>query len=337
MPAKPVLLSRGQIDAHACDKHIHHGPQCVIYALSWYLDIVCGQWEALVWPSAADFSIVMPLPVRRKCGVCVLYQPLFCQYLGIFSKDDISADHCEAFLKALAGRCTYISSYSFNPQNHSILQSARHHLNGFKWEENQTHWLDLQQPYQGLRRRYSKDRKLNLKAGLKMRWEIVRSDDLGPLIALFAENHAPQIGRISAGAYQALEKLCRKCIQTGCGSLTYARLDSHVRAGMMLTRYGGRTIYLFNAVDQVGRKGNARVVMLDAYFRENAGLPSVFDFESPSKASIAGYYAGFGAVAVPFIVSKGMHCRFRFGKSNICVNGCWSEPGNIFFQALIGF
>lgn len=222
----------------------------------------------------------------------------------IFSKDEISADHCEAFLKALAGRCTYISSYSFNQQNHSILQSARRFLNGFQWEANQTHCLDLQQSYQGLHRRYSKDRKLNLKAGLKMRWEIVRSDDLGPLRALFAEKHAPQIGRISAGAYQTLEKLCRKCIQTGCGSLTYARSASHVRAGMMLTRYGGRTIYLFNAADQIGRKGDARVVMLDAYFRENAGLPSVFDFESPSKASISGYYAGFGAVAVPFYCIK---------------------------------
>ncbi|WP_342084196.1 hypothetical protein [Dyadobacter sp. OTU695] len=300
MPAKPVLLSRGQIDAHAWDKHIHHSPQCVIYALSWYLDIVCTQWEALVWPSAADFSIVMPLPVRRKCGVRVLYQPLFCQYLGIFSRHGISTEQCEAFLKALSGRYTYISSYSFNPQNHSILQSVRRLLNGFQWETNQLHWLDLQQPYQELYRRYSKDRKLNLKAGLIMRWEIIGSDDLGPLITLFAENHAPQIGRIKTGAYQTLGRLGRKCIETGRGSLTYARSGSHVRAGMMLARYGGRTIYLFNAADHVGRKGNARAVMLDAYFRENAGLLSVFDFESPSKASIARYYAGFGAVAVLF-------------------------------------
>jgi hypothetical protein len=195
--------------------------------------------------------------------------------------------------------------------------------------------LDLQQSYQGLHRRYSKDRKLNLKAGLKMRWEIAGSDDLGPLIALFAENHAPQIGRIGAGAYQTLEKLCRKCIQTGCGSLTYARSASHVRAGMMLTCYGGQTIYLFNAAEQVGRKGNARVVMLDAYFRENVGCRPYLILKARQRPPSQLIMLGLARWLYLFIVSKGMHCRFRFGKSNICVNGCWSEPGDIFFQARI--
>lgn len=84
MVPKPILLSREQIDAQIWDNHIHNSRQGVIYALSWYLDIVCEQWEALVWPSVSDISIAMPLPVRRKFGRPVFVPAMFCEYLGIF-------------------------------------------------------------------------------------------------------------------------------------------------------------------------------------------------------------------------------------------------------------
>ncbi|SDE54727.1 Acetyltransferase (GNAT) domain-containing protein [Dyadobacter soli] len=299
MLLKPILLTRAQIDAQTWDNQIHQSQQCVIYALSWYLDIVCEQWEALVWPSASDFSMVMPLPVRRKFGSRVLYQPLFCQYLGIFSKNNISTEQCGAFMEALAGRFAYVSCYSLNPENFTAIHSIGHRLSGFKWEVFQTHWLDLQRPYRALLAGYSKDRKLNLKRGARMHWKITRSEDLEPLIALFEENHARCIGRIKANAYPTLRRLGEKCIQNGNGRLMYARTGAYVHAGIMLVHYRGRTIYLFNAADDAGRKGNARAVMLDRYFQANAGSESVFDFESPSKQSIAGYYSVFGAVAMP--------------------------------------
>ena len=85
-----------------------------------------------------------------------------------------------------------------------------------------------------------------------------------------------------------------------------------IHAGILLTHYRGRTIYLFNAADKEGRNGNARAVMLDDYFRENAATMSVFDFESPQKTSIVDYYAGFGAVAMPFYSMKRNALPFPF-------------------------
>lgn len=298
MPLTPILLSREQIDAQIWDEHIHHSQQCVIYALSWHLDIVCDHWEALVWPSATDFSVVMPLPIRRKFGNSVLYQPLFCQYLGIFSKHELNAEQCEAFLRALAGHFPYISSYTFNPENFAVMDTLC--LKSFEPEVFQTHWLHLEQPYEALYAGYSKDRRTNLKRSRTQHWEICESEDFEPLIALFAENHAAGIGRIKSDAYQLLRRLGKACIRNGSGRLMYARAGERICAGILLTHYCGRTIYLFNAADNPGRKGNARAVMLDAWFGENAGTRSVFDFESPRKDSIAAYYAGFGAVPMPF-------------------------------------
>jgi len=298
MLPKPILLSRSQIDARSWDKHIHHSRQCVIYALSWYLDIVCKDWQALVWPSAADMRIVMPLPVQRKFGQRVLYQPLFCQYLGVFSKDELTAEQCQPFFQALKSHFPYISSYAFNPENFRVLKTLL--PDGFEVQVLQTHWLYLQRPYSELYRVYSKDRKANLKKSGRAAWNLVQSCDFEPLIRLFEENHAPGIGRIEKSAYEALKRLGAACIQNACGYLFYAYAGARQCAGVMLARYRGRAIYLFNAADGAGRKGHARAAILDRYFQCNAGREQVFDFESPQKESIARYYAGFGAVATPF-------------------------------------
>jgi hypothetical protein len=310
MSSEPILLSRQQIDSQTWDSHIRHSRQCVIYALSWYLDIVCVQWEALVWPSATDFSMVMPLPVRWKFGKRVLCQPLFCQYLGIFSKDNATAAQCGLFLQAVASRFSYISSYAFNPENFSVIGVDS--LKFFDYQVFQTHWLDLERPYSGLYAGYSADRRVNLKRGSNAAWEVIESADLGPLITLFEKNHAPAIGKIKPEAYPILRKLGERCIQKGDGRLLYACMSSRACAGILLLCYRGRTIYLFNAADNAGRRGNARALMLDAYFRENAATKSVFDFESPPKESIADYYGGFGAVAMPFYGIKRNALPFPF-------------------------
>ncbi|MDR6809161.1 hypothetical protein J2Y45_006375 [Dyadobacter sp. BE34] len=310
MVPKPILLSREQIDAQSWDNHIHNSRQGVIYALSWYLDIICEQWEAFVWPSAADFSITMPLPVKWKWGKRVLYQPLFCQYLGMFSAQELNAGQLDAFLEALKARFSYISHYAFNPENFSVI--GRPGPNGFKMEVFQTHWLHLNQSYTELYARYTKDRKVNLKRGSQISWEIVESEDFEPLMALFEKNHARGIGKIKADAYGMLTRLGTECIGRAYGRLMYAQEGAQMRAGVLLTRYRGRTIYLFNAADRAGRRGNARALMLDAYFRENAGTAMIFDFESPPKAPVADYYAGFGAVATPFYVIKRNALPFPF-------------------------
>lgn len=300
MLPKPVFLSREQIDAQRWDKHISHSGQCVIYALSWYLDTVCEQWEALVWPSATEFSIVMPLAVRRKMGVRVLYQPLFCQYLGIFSQQELAPAQCSLFLQAVAARYTYVSNYTFNPENFQLIFGVARDLKCFDLEIRKTHWLDLDRHYGHISTGYAKDRNANLKRGARAKWQIIGSDDFERLVAFFVQHHAPHIGKIKKNAYRTLEALGRRCLDNAAGTLLYARIGPCIHAGILLARYRGRTIYLFNSADPVGRKGNARAVMLDTYFRRHAGTKQVFDFESPQKESIAAYYAGFGAMEIPF-------------------------------------
>lgn len=299
MICKPTLVSRQLISDEIWDDHISRSQQCVIYALSWYLDIVCEEWEALVWRDGDNFDAVMPLPITRKFGKKVLSQPLFCQYLGIFSTEALTPSHFNACFHALARHFPYISAYSFNPENFRLMDATVASA-GIAFEIQETHWLDLGKSYEAIFTGYSKDRKTNVRKGHVTRWQIADADDIGPLIELFASNHAAGIGTIRRNAYGVLNELVRCCLSRGDASLTYARTNARIHAGICIVRYGGRAVYLFNAADSAGRRGNARTVMLDAYFRRNSGDRLIFDFETPRKTSIAAHYESYGSTAMPF-------------------------------------
>jgi len=70
----------------------------MVYGCSWYLDIVCPEWEALVQD---DYEAIFPLTCNRKFGIRYLYQPFFTQQLGIFSRGLLSGELVEKFLDAI--------------------------------------------------------------------------------------------------------------------------------------------------------------------------------------------------------------------------------------------
>ncbi len=96
-------LDRSQINTQKWDECIQNSQHILSYALSGYLDGVCdpisdyskfnfddealnqseiaGQWGALI---LNDYEAVFPLPWRKKYGLHYIYQPSFCQQLGLF-------------------------------------------------------------------------------------------------------------------------------------------------------------------------------------------------------------------------------------------------------------
>ena len=300
----PTLLHRPQIDDEAWNDLIDKSLNSVIYAQAWYLDCVSPDWQALVWPSARNYEIVMPLPVVRKWGMNVVQQPLFCQYLGLFSEKALSEPEIAAFLEALGGYFRYVSVYSFHPRHSAILGKVLSSNPDFEFLEKSTHWLILESTYESVAKKYRSDRMKNLKKSKKHRWEIIESQDVEPLIKLFQENHADQIQNVKESAYTLLRNLAKVVFEKNKGRIRYALQNGDIQAGVMILENNGMGIYIFNAANEPGRTGNARTFMLDQYFQQKAGQLKVFDFESPEVASIASFYESFGAEKQEFIAIK---------------------------------
>ena len=79
-------LKHGEIDFQRWDDCIDHAINSYVYAYSWYLNIVAGEWDALVEEKDGKYQRVFPLPFRKKAGIKYIYQPPFTQQLGLFSR-----------------------------------------------------------------------------------------------------------------------------------------------------------------------------------------------------------------------------------------------------------
>lgn len=234
----------------------------------------------------------------------VVQQPLFCQYLGLFSETVISEAEMTGFLNILDRHFPYISVYDFHPGHTPSLRKLLPDYPDFAVHEKATHWLNLERPYNALTAKYSADRTKNLKRSRKYDWHCTESEDIEPLIRIFQDHHAARIRNVQESAYGLLRKLARVLREKKVATLHYAYRQGTRHAGIMILENKGLGIYIFNAADAVGRKGNARTLLLDRYFQKVAGKLKTFDFESPEVENIAQFYESFGAGRRVFVSIK---------------------------------
>ncbi|MFD1144399.1 GNAT family N-acetyltransferase [Larkinella insperata] len=281
-------LSRQQIDVNAYDRCIANSPHRLIYAFSWYLDVVSPDWKLLV---EGEYERVMPLPVRPRYGVKAIIQPLFCHQLGLFAANETpDATVIARFLRVLQQHIRYVPSYQFQAANTSSLTAEAGQLVPMT-----NHVLNLQKPYVELAAGYSNGQKWNLKHGLRQGWEFTETGDITPLIELFRTYNTTGIGQVAKDAYAKLQRLVAVLQERQQVRIRVARRNGRIEAGNLLVTDANRVIHLFCSASPEGRKGNARTVILDQFIREYAGQPVWFDFESPEVESLAAFNRGFGA------------------------------------------
>lgn len=307
-------LARHQINDLAWDSCIASSPQRILYGYSWYLDLVLPapswKWIGLVIADeAGNYQAVMPVPLRQKrlLGIpysWVVHQPFFCQFLGVFSPDQLL--NPIPFLRFMQQCFRYGSTFCIDQ-----VASADEPLPFGRINAEATQILTLSLGYKALYQGYSRDRKQNLRRASSANWTIMESTDPEPLITLFRENHANDIdGGVADWAYDILRNLVAALSNRNLMMLRYACHNGRIEAGALFVCEGNRIIYLFNAASDTGRRGNARTLLIDQMIREKAGMNLLLDFESPTKPSIRQFYQSFGAVEEPFF-------RHRWSRLNV--------------------
>lgn len=292
------FIARTDINDSAWDACVASSPKGIVYGYTWYLDAVLSapgwKWIGLVLLGRqGEYRAVMPVPLRQKrlAGVTfgwVVHQPFFCQILAVFSADVIDPT---PFLLRVQQQFRYGSRLHQRQLTGAAVDS--HPLT--------THVLDLSVGYDMLFRRYSNDRKLNLRRAKTANWVITNATYIDPLLYLFRKNHANSVeGGVADWSYDVFATVGNELLKRGLGFLRYAVLNGQIEAGGFFVHEGNRIIYLFNAASEIGRKKNARTLLIDQVIREYSGKPVTFDFESPGKPSIVRFYQSFGAVEEPF-------------------------------------
>lgn len=274
-------IDKGKWDA--CIKESFNGLVC---ANSWFLDIVGGEWEALI---ENDYERVFPLITRKKWGIHYLFQPVFTQQLGVFSKSLLSQEVVSDFLKHIPRKFKFVE---INLNTFNKAESRK-----FKIEDWNNYELDLIESYQKISLNYSTNLKRNLKKAQKENLSVSKNLKPEEIIKMFRENRGRQIGHLTEDDYMKLRRLAYMGIYKGLLQ-TYGVYTekNELCAGAFFTRSKNKMTFQFSGLTQEGRETNAMAFLIDSFIREHAQNHLTLDFEGSNDPKLARFYKSFGSV-----------------------------------------
>lgn len=262
-----------------------------IYAYSWYLDIVHPGWEALV---EDDYQSVMPLTGGKKFGVNYLYQPYFVQQLGIFSRQPLSSEKTEAFLKAIP------SKYRFAEirLNESNILSER--FEGIEYHRNVI--LYLNRDYNSIRENYHTNTKRNLAKAEEHNLQLIFNVIPYHVVALFRDNRGATIERWGDTEYGTLISLGKTAQNRNSAFIlgVNEKGDGEILCAALFMKANGRITFLFSGLNEKGKERQAMTYLLDQVIRKYANQPFILDFEGSDDENLARFYLGFGGVEAQY-------------------------------------
>jgi hypothetical protein len=282
MPGQLQYLERSAIDDALWDRCIDNASNGRIYAYTFYLDTMAGDWHALV---LGEYEAVMPLPFRKKYGVRYVYQPPFCAQLGIFGKN-LSAELVAQFLHAIPKQFRLIEL--------SLNQHNRFTVPGFAMQDRVNYVVELDRAYEQIFKGYRENIRRNIKKCEKMG---CHTDTMFPVeeVITLAKLQPQQDTTAEEGyrrfttLYNLLSKK-QQAITYGIRSQKGELLSS---AAFIFSHQ--RAYYILVGNHPNGRTLGASHALIDVFIRNHCERKLLLDFEGSDLRNLAFFYSSFGA------------------------------------------
>jgi len=279
------LIPHSEINKQLWDAVIDAAPQQNIYAYSWYLDIACPGWQALILD---DYDAIMPLPVNRKWGISYVYRPYFIQQLGVFSKPGYE-NTVMLFAKSLLNHFRFVA-YAFNNYNQAYITTHDKML----WQSNNNYVL-VNQPV------YNTNLRRNLKQACNHNLEILNMDER-LIVDLFRSNKGVQITNLKQQHYTTFIKICQAVKIHAYMHALGISFEQQPCAGMIIFEIKNTHVFIFSATNNLAKQCKAMPFLIDYYL--NKHKPLVFDFEGSNQSKLAQFYKSFGSTLQTYSMLK---------------------------------
>ncbi len=279
-------LKYDEINKDKWDKCIHEAYNGIIYAYSWYLDIVCDYWEGLV---VGDYDMVMPLTGARKYSIRYLYQPYFTQQLGVFSTKKLNSKIIEQFIKSIP---PYYRFIEINLNSFNRLDKRKYHV-----KHNNTYQLDLISGYDIIFSYYSKNTTRNLKKALNNKLSLVNGLSVNELINFTKQQLDAKAVGLKMKHYNILRRIVSQAVRyRACEMYAVFSPDNELCAAAVFLMSHNKSIMLVSASNETGKQLRAMFLIVNQHIKNHAESNLTLDFEGSNIESIARFYSGFGAI-----------------------------------------
>ncbi len=284
-------VKHSEIDFLKWDACVKASPNGLMYAFSWYLNIVAGEWDAFV---EGDYESVFPFFPKRKFGISYHIPPVWTQQLGLFSKNLLTPEKSLEFINQAVKKVKW-----FHMNLNSLQKLPKQY--GIQVTENMNYVLELMSDYETIIKGYAENHRRNLKKEIE-ELSITTSVDHEEVIRLFRANKGTTVHVLNDEAYRKLNQLIYYARSIHVAEMygVYDKTNT-LLAGAVFFKVSNRSIMLFSAISEEGRKNSAMHHLMNEYIRENAGTNIILDFEGSNDANLGRFYKGFGAVNSPYL------------------------------------
>lgn len=264
----------------AWDACVARSRRPLVYAGSTYLNAICNQeWDALIY---GNYEAVFPLPVKRKWGIPLVYQPFFCQQLGLFAPDGFFLGYSD-FLNAIP---------------HKFLKAGLHLNPAFTLPENMLQrcnlLLNLNRPYDQIAAGYNADARKNLRKCTEAGIIVETCDDFAAAVSLYREVWGLLNPVLKEQHYLSFTKACEALQSSSEAICLRAYMGEKVLSYAIFLRSPHYLHYVCAAPTVEGRKLGVMHAVIDHVAESYAGQNLFLDFEGSEIPDVAAFYRKFG-------------------------------------------
>ncbi|MEO6814633.1 MAG: GNAT family N-acetyltransferase [Ginsengibacter sp.] len=271
------FVKHKDIDKMKWDVRVAIASNGLIYACSYYLDVMSENWDALIMD---DYEAVMPLTWNKKFGISYLRQPPFTQQLGIFGSANFDKKLTGQFIKKALERYPFID-INLNYANDCIAHSTK--------KCNLV--LSLERHFDLLKTSFRKD--LVSKATVAhLIYE--SSEDFEEAIRIFKQAYSEKLPNLEKYHYENLVKLC--ILLKNKNQIFVRKVNSpegKLLAMAIFFKDQKRIYYILSSLLPAGRKYDANAFLLYEVIKEFSGQNLIFDFEGSDIPSIKFFFNKF--------------------------------------------
>lgn len=283
------FVTHNEIDKAKWDACMEQSQNGFIYGYSWYLDVACPNWNALIQD---DYDAIFPLPTAYKYFQ-VAYQPFFTQQLGLFYADSAQAFSVDDFLHEIPKEYKYIN-ICLNEYNSNVVTTP------YKVTQRSNYILHLHRSYDELYKQFNDQTRRNVAKGHKNNLKI-RTVDSDAVVDFYIKHKGPDTEALKPEHYTVLKELLKAATKQQvltCYEVVDGRGD--VLSCAAIYFHKNRIIYQLGASTADGRNQQSMSFLFDRIIFENCNQDKLFDFEGSDIPSVARYFAGFGSLNVKY-------------------------------------
>jgi hypothetical protein len=261
-----------------------------IYAFSWYLDIICEDWEGII---EDDYKTIMPVLPSRKFGFPFTFVSPLARQLGVYSTNILDKSKVSEFVKTLSK--TY-KMFNINLNKYNQIDPELF----FQTSKN-TYEFDIIGNYKVISSYFTKETLKKIEEALKNKISVSKGLVPNELIN-FSQRRDVITTNLTLNELSQLRRIISFILRHGLGEIL-AAYDQYneLMATLFFLKSNRKINILHSAVTKEGVKSSAMYLLVDEYLRKNNQKQLTLNFENLEIPIKEEFFKGFGAKANSYL------------------------------------